>query len=157
MTLQGEPVTRLRLMPMLAVGLIALLGGCASRPINPPITQADPSAGYRYEVRQSRSTDSGREAMVFLAFSGGGTRAAAFSYGVLEFLGRTKIVDSKGRSVRLLDEVDLCVRQPELSGQQRGGRGDALRVLEGLVVAELARQGQAAEAAQHRERASRLQ
>ena len=45
-------MTRLRLMPMLAVALIALLGGCATRPINPPITQADPSAGYRYEARQ---------------------------------------------------------------------------------------------------------
>ena len=100
-------MTRLRLVPMLAVGLIALVSGCASRPINPPITQADPNTGYRYEVRQSRSKDTGREAMVILAFSGGGTRAAAFSYGVLEFLGRTKITDSKGRTVRLLDEVNI--------------------------------------------------
>src|SRR6266576_3663189 len=42
---------------------------------------------------------------VFLAFSGGGTRAAALSYGVLEELARTQIV-WEGRSRRLLDEVD---------------------------------------------------
>ena len=71
-------MTRLPLMPMLAVGLIALLGGCATRPINPPITQADSHTGYRYEVRQSRSKDTGKETMVILAFSGGGTRAPRF-------------------------------------------------------------------------------
>ena len=41
-----------------------------------------------------------------LSFSGGGTRAAAFSYGVLEELRRTEIVvDGKRR--RLIDEVDM--------------------------------------------------
>ena len=100
-------MSRLRVVRLLGIGLIALLGGCATRPINPPITQVEPSAGYRYEVRQARAKDTGKEAMVILAFSGGGTRAAAFSYGVLEFLGRTKIADSKGRAVRLLDEVDI--------------------------------------------------
>ena len=100
-------MSRLRLVPLLGIGLIVLLNGCATRPVNPPITQVEPSTGYRYEVRQSRSTDTGKEAMVVLAFSGGGTRAAAFSYGVLEFLRRTRIADSKGRSVRLLDEVDI--------------------------------------------------
>jgi len=39
------------------------------------------------------------------AFSGGGTRAAALSYGVLKEL-RDTIVPIDGRSVRLLDEVD---------------------------------------------------
>ena len=96
-----------RLSFLLALTAIALLGGCASRPINPPIKQADSSVGYRYEVRQSRAKGEAKETLVILAFSGGGTRAAAFSYGVLEFLGRTKIVNSKGRSVRLLDEVDI--------------------------------------------------
>ncbi len=41
-----------------------------------------------------------------LAFSGGGTRAAALSYGVLEELRRTDVV-VKGKHRRLLDEVDL--------------------------------------------------
>src|SRR4029077_20049954 len=42
-----------------------------------------------------------------LAFSGGGTRAAAFSYGVLEFLRRTEAVGPKGNKLRLLDAVDV--------------------------------------------------
>jgi NTE family protein len=45
------------------------------------------------------------ELLMFLTFSGGGTRAAAFSYGVLEALADTKIV-TKGKTERLLDEVD---------------------------------------------------
>jgi NTE family protein len=100
-------MTRLNRTSLLAIGLMALLGGCATRPINPPITQAEPGTGYRYEVRQSRSKDTGKEAMVILAFSGGGTRAAAFSYGVLEFLRRTEIVNAKGQTVRLLNEIDI--------------------------------------------------
>ena len=27
------------------------LGGCATAPVNPPITHADPTAGYRFETR----------------------------------------------------------------------------------------------------------
>lgn len=87
--------------------MIALLAGCATRPVNPPIAQADPTSGYRFEVRQARAMATGKESMVVLAFSGGGTRAAAFSYGVLEFLGGTTIANSQGRSVRLLDQVDI--------------------------------------------------
>ena len=41
-----------------------------------------------------------------ITFSGGGTRAAAFSYGVLEELRRTS-VEVKGRPVRLVDEIDF--------------------------------------------------
>ena len=43
--------------------------------------------------------------LIGLAFSGGGTRAAAFSYGVLSELDRTK-VDPTGQKVSLLDRVD---------------------------------------------------
>jgi NTE family protein len=87
--------------------LIALLGGCATRPANPPITQADSSNGYRYEVRQLRPQAASGETLVIVAFSGGGTRAASFSYGVLEFLRRTQIADASGKTVRLLDSVEL--------------------------------------------------
>jgi NTE family protein len=86
---------------------VALLGGCATRPVNPPITQANPDSGYRFEARQSLSPATGGETLVVLAFSGGGTRAASFSYGVMEFLRRTQISDANGRTIRLLDSVDL--------------------------------------------------
>ena len=41
-----------------------------------------------------------------MAFSGGGTRAAAFSYGVLEELRDTRI-QADGKESRLLDEIDV--------------------------------------------------
>jgi len=90
---------------MVVLALLLLTVGCAHRPINPPITQADPNTGYRYLTRQQDSV--GSENMVILAFSGGGTRAAAFSYGVLEFLRNTEIVGPKGNKSRLLDHVSV--------------------------------------------------
>jgi NTE family protein len=93
----------LRLLLSLALAALLALGGCATRPVNPPIAQADPDTGYRFATRQAYFKTP--ETLVILAFSGGGTRAAAFSYGVLEFLRRTEIVRSNGEKVRLLDEV----------------------------------------------------
>lgn len=87
------------------VASLLLLGGCASRPVNPPILHADPGAGYRYLTRPQYSAEN--ENLVVLAFSGGGTRAAAFSYGVLEFLRNTEVVGPKGNKSRLLDHVGV--------------------------------------------------
>jgi NTE family protein len=39
-------------LPALLLAFLAL-GGCATRPANPPITQADPHAGYRLATRQA--------------------------------------------------------------------------------------------------------
>ena len=94
---------RVSLLPVLAV--LLLLAGCASRPVNPPIAQVDRNGGYRFATRQFY--DSEKENLVILAFSGGGTRAAAFSYGVLEELNRAEMLTREGRKVRLLDEVDI--------------------------------------------------
>ena len=82
-----------------------VLGGCASRPINPPLTQANLDTGYTFQTRQKHFKN--QENLVILAFSGGGTRAAAFSYGVLEFLRRTEVIGPKGNTVRLLDAVSM--------------------------------------------------
>ena len=90
---------------LLAAALLVLLGGCATRPINPPITQADPTTGYSLESRLRNAKD--KDNLVILAFSGGGTRAAAFSYGVLEFLRKTEVIGPKGNKVRLLDSVSM--------------------------------------------------
>src|SRR5215813_10387758 len=89
----------------LTLAMLLLLAGCATRPVNPPITQADPNKGYRYITRAEHLKDS--DNLVILAFSGGGTRAAAFSYGVLEALRRIEVIGPKGNRVRLLDAVDI--------------------------------------------------
>jgi NTE family protein len=91
---------------LLAVlGSLLLLGGCASRPVNPPIEKVDADSGYRLATRQEHFRN--QETLVVLAFSGGGTRAAAFSYGLLEFLRKTEILRANGERVRLLDAVGV--------------------------------------------------
>jgi NTE family protein len=100
-------MTRPHHLPVLVVVLLALLTGCATRPVNPPIAKYDPDAGYRYTTRAAHRAMVDQENLVILAFSGGGTRAAAFSYGVLEALRRMEITGPKGRTIRMLDEVDI--------------------------------------------------
>jgi NTE family protein len=92
-----------RLLAALAAAL--LLAGCATRPVNPPLTHFDPTTHYRFD-RPGQGAEE-RQNLVILAFSGGGTRAAAFAYGVLETLRGTEIVGPKGRRFRLLDQVDV--------------------------------------------------
>jgi NTE family protein len=77
--------------------------GCAHYPVNPRIKQPDPARGYRgkFMVTPERSD----QMLLYVTFSGGGTRAAAFSYGVLEAL-RDIEVTAGGRKRRLLDEID---------------------------------------------------
>jgi|APFre7841882724_1041349.scaffolds.fasta_scaffold01321_4 NTE family protein len=89
------------------LALVALvLGGCASRPINEPLTRIDPNAGYRPYLLIPKRVNNDPQTLFILAFSGGGTRAAAFSYGVLEELRRTEILID-GQRRRLIDEVDI--------------------------------------------------
>jgi NTE family protein len=90
-----------------AAACVALLGlaGCASRPVNPPLAQVDPNGGYTFQTREKHFKN--RDTLVVLAFSGGGTPAAAFSYGVLEFLRRTEVVAADGAKLRLIDAVDM--------------------------------------------------
>lgn len=78
--------------------------GCAHYPVNTRLSAYDKDGGYRFKNLSSPgNTDS---LFVILALSGGGTRAAALSYGVLEKLRDTRIT-WKGESRRLLDEVDV--------------------------------------------------
>ena len=88
-----------------ALGCALALSACATFiPANPPLAQYTPDAGYRFE-RLERGENSD-ELFVILTFSGGGTRAAALAYGVLEAL-RDTTIQWRGRTVSLLDEVDV--------------------------------------------------
>jgi len=82
-----------------------LVTGCTAHfPINDPIPVVTPDQGYR----QSMISKGNRSDTLFvaLAFSGGGTRAAALSYGVLEGL-RDVTINWEGKERRLLDEIDI--------------------------------------------------
>ena len=82
--------------------LFLLLAGCAHYLVNDQKDTYDSDYGYRY-LPKSQTTDQDR-IYVVLAFSGGGTRAAALSYGVMEKLKATSI---QSNSKMLLDEVDV--------------------------------------------------
>jgi len=78
---------------------------CAS-PGTPHLATYDPSKGYRFDRLAPSTTTppNSDELFVVLAFSGGGTRAAALAYGVLAQL-KAITLNATGRT--LLDEVDV--------------------------------------------------
>jgi NTE family protein len=82
---------------------IIVASGCAHYPINQPLRQSAPKLEYR--AKNFKHVGKDDDLLVMLTFSGGGTRAAAFSYGVLESLRDTEI-SIHGRKKRMLDEVD---------------------------------------------------
>ncbi|NTW38101.1 MAG: patatin-like phospholipase family protein [Syntrophobacteraceae bacterium] len=83
--------------------LLVVLVGCAHYPVNQSLRQYNPQEGYR--ARNLIDPVNDDRLLLQLTFSGGGTRAAAFSYGVLETF-RDTTVSIRGRETRLLDEVD---------------------------------------------------
>jgi NTE family protein len=110
----------------IAAASILLLSACAQRTVNPPLPAYRQNAAYEFEhLERNRGK---QDDLVILAFSGGGTRAAAFSYGVLEALRRIEIVSSTGDRFRLLDEVDLIagVSGGSLTALAYGLYGDKL-------------------------------
>jgi predicted acylesterase/phospholipase RssA len=81
---------------------------CAHYPLTVALgpAQAPPA---RYTFDQLAASEADDDLFVCLAFSGGGTRAAALAYGVLQKLRDTAIVRPKdGRKEALLDDVD-CI------------------------------------------------
>ena len=80
-----------------------MMAGCASYSVNQPLKQVDPQSGYRAKFMGTPGNS--ENLLLYLTFSGGGTRAAALSYGVLEELRKTEVVID-GKKRRLLDEVD---------------------------------------------------
>jgi len=101
----GLTLPHLCLMGVMAV-LAILSAGCAAKGkiTNLPAGQL-PGAETRYSFENHIKQHDIGSIMFILAFSGGGTRAAALSYGVLEELKNT-CYQADGQNQRLLDEVD---------------------------------------------------
>ena len=96
-------------LPGFLVALSALfLAACTAQyPLNPGVEKVDRVEPYRVKLN---ARDRSHDTLLILAFSGGGTRAAALSYGILEALDLVEVPappakDSKRHT--LLDEVDL--------------------------------------------------
>jgi len=94
----------IRLIALLAL-FLQLLSACASygKISNRPLADDEPSA--RYSIKQAAHSGRSDEVTMLLAFSGGGTRAAALAYGVLEAMRDTTVI-LDGEPQRLLDEID---------------------------------------------------
>jgi NTE family protein len=88
----------------LAALALVVSAGCITPTVhNTPVDHIDFEASYRPSPgAQHRGSE---KVWLVLAFSGGGTRAAAFAYGVLQELRDTE-VGIDGKSGRLLDQVD---------------------------------------------------
>ena len=80
--------------------LLATSSCVGFQPANVPLERHDPDHGYRGDQGER-----GNKIIIYLAFSGGGTRAAAFAYGVLEELHNTKVIVDEQEKI-LLDDVD---------------------------------------------------
>ena len=90
---------------LLSSGLVFLLvGACSSYGVIHNEPGVDVSAGQPYSLTTWAQSEEAADFVFIVAFSGGGTRAAAMAYGVLEELRDTNVVID-GRESRLLDEV----------------------------------------------------
>jgi len=88
-----------------AAGLLAALTACGSTPTREqPLTQIMPLTAPVLAPGVDANSD---RLFVVMTFSGGGKRAAAFSFGVLEALRDVKVTTPDGEQRSLLDEIDL--------------------------------------------------
>jgi NTE family protein len=102
-----KPSRRIEWTGVAAIGLFS--SGCLGPVVkNGPLAERNIQTGYRFDVLDP-GPDNTNDTFICLCFSGGGTRAAALSFGVLQALRDTPIPPSAdGRHARrLLDEVDV--------------------------------------------------
>jgi NTE family protein len=89
---------------LVVLAALAPLACLSPPPRNQPIDTWDAEAALAESALASPERSG--KILLALTFSGGGTRAAAFSYGVLQELAETQVTVD-GEPSRLLDEVDL--------------------------------------------------
>ena len=85
--------------------ILLLVSGCASYGVVENAPLSDQSSDQEYSIKAFAEARKDNEIYVSLSFSGGGTRAAAMAYGILQELRDTNVMLKRG-STRLLDEVD---------------------------------------------------
>ena len=105
------------------MALILCVAGCAHYPQNQRLAQYSPTYGYRVSATVGDADDS-TALLLSVTLSGGGTRAAAFAYGVLEALQATEI-EFDGKRRPLAGEIDV------LSSVSGGSIAAAYFALEG--------------------------
>ncbi len=119
---------KVSLLQQLSAGIVVLLvSGCASYGVidNEPLQETVGEQGYLVEQFMEDWRTS--ENALMLAFSGGGTRAAALSYGVLQELRDTPVVSGQD-TIRLLDEIHIIssVSGGSFTSAYYGLNGDAI-------------------------------
>lgn len=116
------------MLKYVGVGLgLLVLSGCSSYGVVKNQEKVDsPTGGQPYSIKLAVKNNTGDINLV-LAFSGGGTRAAALSYGVMQEL-RDSLVTINGKQRRLLDEVDVIssVSGGSFTSAYYGLHGDGL-------------------------------
>ena len=94
-------------IPLALLGVLVILlfplSGCSTGTLNAKLGHTTSASHYDF---QSRLPANDERLFVVLAFSGGGTRAAALSYGVLNALRNEQLVIDN-QTTRLLDQVDV--------------------------------------------------
>jgi NTE family protein len=83
--------------------VFSLTACTAHYPFNQPISSMDSLEAFSLEEKEH--TQKSEDILFLLTLSGGGTRAAAFSYGVLEVLAATNVMIN-GKPRRLIVEID---------------------------------------------------
>ncbi len=99
----GTEMKAIRFLLRVILPIVFAVAGCATYPVNPPLDHGPLPDPYDFNQLAKRDPDIG-QTVVILAFSGGGTRAAAMAYGVLEALNDESL--DNGRSC-LLDKVKI--------------------------------------------------
>jgi NTE family protein len=103
-----DPRKRFGTAGLFIVLSVLLLSACTAQyPLNPQVEKIDRETPYRAKLSDR---DRDLDLLLIVAFSGGGTRAAAMSYGILEALDLVEVPppeSQKGNRHTMLDEVDL--------------------------------------------------